>query len=149
MREVRQIAISFEPPRAVSGRLVRSLGHQSLVLPVEQRSRRAVGSMDLRVTVVTGPSHDLVAVRSTGQSMAKSVTIRAKPGPRHFQHELIDRAVGFMTVQAVHANRLVFEQERSALFGMTLVASVVDRSCPQQVFIRGAVRLMAIGAGYL
>src|SRR5664279_2382857 len=81
--------------------------------------------------------------------MTISMALRAQPRPRDLQHGLVDRAVGFMTVQAVGANRRVFEQERSALFGMTLVASVVDRGRPQQNFIRGAVRLMAIGAGHV
>ena len=81
--------------------------------------------------------------------MPHSVALGAEPWPRNLQHELVDRAVRFVTVQAVRTNRRVFEQERSALFGMTLVASVVDRRGPQQFFIRGAVRLMAIGAGDL
>ena len=105
--------------------------------------------MDLGVTVVTGTPHDLVGVRTAGQSMTKSVALRAKPGPRNLQHELVDRAVRVMTVQAVLANRRMFEQERPALLGMALVASLIDRCGPEQRLIRGAVRLMAVGADHL
>ena len=51
-----------------------------------------------------------------------------------------------MTVVAVLAHRGVFEQERPALFGVTLVASVVDRIRPQQRFGVAAVRIVAIRA---
>src|SRR5450631_1526137 len=77
------------------------------------------------------------------------MTLRAQSWPRNLQHELVDRAVRLMTVQAVGANRRMLEQERSALLGMALVASVIDRGGPQQSFIRGAVRLMAVGADHL
>src|SRR5450759_3693980 len=105
--------------------------------------------MNLGVTVVTGASHDLIAVWTSGRSMTKAVALRAQPRPRNLQHELVDRAVSFMTVEAVHTNRRVFEQEGSALLGMTLVASVIDGRCPQQTFIRRAVRIMAVGADHL
>ena len=81
--------------------------------------------------------------------MAKPVALRAKPRPRNLQQVLVDRAVRVVTVQAIFPDRRVFEQERSALFGMTLVAGVVDRGGPQQRFIRRAVRLMAVGADHL
>ena len=116
---------------------------------MEERPRRTVGSMDLGMTVVTGTPHDRVIVRTTGQSMTKPVALLAQPRTRDLQRELVDRAMGLMAVQAVHTNRLVLEQERSALLGMTLVAIVIDGRFAQQARIRGAVRLMAIGAGDL
>src|ERR1700686_4002653 len=105
--------------------------------------------MNLGVTVVTGTSHDLVAAEAGGRRVTKPVAFRAQPWPRNLQHELVDRAVRVMTVQAVLANRCMFEQEGSALLGMALVASVIDRCGPQQSLVRGAVRLMAVGADHL
>ena len=85
--------------------------------------------MNLSVTVVTGTSHDLVTVRPGGQSMSKAVALRAEAWARNLQHELVDRTVGVVTIQAVLANQGMLEQERPALLGVTLVASVIDRSC--------------------
>src|SRR5262245_8434948 len=43
----------------------------------------------------------------------------------------------------------MLEQERPALFGVALVASVVDRVLPQQRFGGAAVRIVAVRAGDL
>ena len=67
----------------------------------------------------------------------------AEPRPRHFQHVFGAAAVGVVTAQAIFPHRSMFEKERSPLFGMALVASVVDRVflqhrlCPADDLLRG------------
>ncbi len=51
-----------------------------------------------------------------------------------------------MAAQAILAHRFVLEQKWSALLGVTLVASVVDRIFLQERLGRTAVRVMAVGA---
>ena len=70
-------------------------------------------------------------------------------GRETFGQVLIDRAVRVVTVQAIFPNRRMFEQERSALLGVTFVASVIDGGFFPQAFGGRAVRLMAICAGHL
>ena len=62
----------------------------SLFLAMEERPRWAVGSVNLGVTVVTGASHDLVAVETSSRTVTKPVALRAQPRPRNLQHGLID-----------------------------------------------------------
>ncbi len=68
----------------------------------------------------------------------------AEPRPRHFQHVFGIAAVGVVTAQAIFPHRSMFEKERSSLFGMALVASVVDRVFLQHRLGRAAVRIVAI-----
>lgn len=76
--------------------------------------------------------------------MTEIMTLVAHAWARYSQGELIDRAMRFMAVQTVLAHRQMLEQERSALLGMTLVASRVDRFSFQQRLGDAAVRVMTI-----
>src|SRR5258708_39346418 len=78
--------------------------------------------------------------------MADCVAVVAQPRERCFQRELVDRAVRIVAAQAILAHRFVLEQKWSALLGVTLVASVVDRIFLQERLGRTAVRVMAVGA---
>ena len=74
------------------------------------------------------------------------MTLLAQARPRNLQQEVIVRAVRIVTVQAILGHRRVLPQERPALLGMALEASLVDGRRLQQVFAVAAVRIMAIRA---
>ena len=61
-------------------------------------------------------------------AVAEAVALEAQPRAHHLQRVLVHGAVRIVTVVAVLAHRLVFEQERSALLGVAGVANVVDRN---------------------
>jgi len=105
--------------------------------------------MNLRMTVLARPAHGELRIHSGSHPMGYRVALIAEPRPRHFQHVLVDRAVRVVAVQAILAHRRVLEQERPALFGMTLVASVIDRIGAQHRLGEAAMRIMAIRAGDL
>ena len=102
--------------------------------------------MDHGVTVLAGSAHRKVTIRSGCFPVADRVALEAQPRARHFQRELVDRAMRIVTVQAILAHRRMLEQERSALFGVAGVAIVVDRILPQQSLGGAAVRIMTIRA---
>src|SRR4051794_5241920 len=81
--------------------------------------------------------------------MTHAMAFGAEPRPRHFQHVFGIAAVGVVTAQAIFPYRGMFEKERSPLFGMALVASVVDRVFLQHRFGGAAVRIVAVRAGHL
>lgn len=76
--------------------------------------------------------------------MVKAVALGAQPWPRDLKKEFVHRAVRIMAVQAILSHRGMLEQEWSPLFGVALVASVIDRIFAQQRFGEAAVRIMTI-----
>src|SRR6266567_3945930 len=78
-----------------------------------------------------------------------SALIPVQPRPRDLQKELIHRAMRVMAETAVLAHRRMLEQEWPALFGVALVASVVDRIAAQHRLGVGSVRIMTIRAHHL
>src|SRR5450759_4027573 len=113
---------------------------------MEQRSRWAVRAMDCVVAVLTRTSHGLYSRRPIAKPVTKAVAFGAQARSRDLEKVFVHRAMRIVAVQAVLAHRRVFEQERSALLGMALVAIVVDRIRPQQPFGEGSVRIMTIRA---
>lgn len=111
--------------------------HQFAHLPMQEGSGRAVAPVNLLVAVVAAPARRVdhrattaargLTVRITGLPVARAVALQAKPWARHLERGLVDRAVRIMAVHAVFAHGEMLEQERSALLGMALVASVIDR----------------------
>src|SRR6266536_3149976 len=78
--------------------------------------------------------------------MVKSVALGAQSRSRDFQESFVHRAVRFVAVQAILTHGGMLEQEWSPLFGMALIASVIDRIFAQQRFGKGTVWIMAIRA---
>ena len=105
--------------------------------------------MDRSVAVLTSPPHALDSRRPAVKPVTKAVAFGAQPRPRNFQKEFVHRAMRIVAVRTVLAHRSVFEQEWSALLGMALVASVVDRVLAQHRFGGTAVRIMTVRAGHL
>src|SRR5215831_13223024 len=102
------------------------------------------------MAVLARPSERLDRSRTAEYgAVAEAMTLGAYPWPRHFQHIFIGAAVRVVTAQAILPHRCMLEQERSALFGVALVAVVVDRVFPQHCFGGGAVRIVTVRAGDL
>ena len=105
--------------------------------------------MDQGVTVLAGSAHGELRSQSS-LPMTYCVALVAQSRPGHFQRVLIDRAMRVVTVEAVFAHWRMLEQERSALFSVALVASVIDRIGPQHRLtgshVRATVWIMAIRA---
>src|SRR5450759_4458745 len=116
---------------------------------MEQRSRWAVRAMDCVVAVLTRTSHGLYSRRPIAKPVTKAVAFGAQPRSRDLEKVFVHRAMRIVAVHAVLAHRRVFEQERSALLGMALVAIVVDRVLAQHRFGGTAVRIMTVRAGHL
>src|SRR6266567_1624909 len=116
-----------------------------------QYSRRRIGAVDLGMTVLAGSTEcadlERAALQETG--MAEAVALRAQPRTRDPQKELIHRAMRVMAEAAVLAHGRMLEQEWPALFGVALVASVVDRIAAQHRLGVGSVRIMTIRAHHL
>src|ERR1700680_2889124 len=101
------------------------------------------------MAILARPSHRILREGPGALSMAKTVTIEAQPRTREFQRVFVDGAVSVVAYEAVLAHRLVLEQERAALLGGALVASIVDRIFLQQRLGEAAVRIMTVRADHL
>ncbi len=77
------------------------------------------------------------------------VALLAQEGNRGDKESILIRPMRGMAIQATLANRGMFEQERAAFLGMTLVAGLVDGVRLQQGIGERAVRIVAIVAAHL
>ena len=104
--------------------------------------------MNQRVAVLAGAAHGELRPHP-GLCMADRMAPVAEPWPRHLQQELVDRAMRIVAVQAILAHRRVLKEERPTLFGVALVAIVVDRDLAQEPFGGATVRIVTIRTGDL
>src|ERR1043165_246454 len=108
--------------------------------------------MDLRMAVLALAIDRVDGLRVAGvgrMSAQRAVARLAEPRPRNLEHEVVGRAVGVVTVRAVLPHRGVLEQERSALFGVALVAGVIGGRLLEQRIAEASMRVMAAAAGHL
>src|SRR5215510_608026 len=116
------------------------------------RPARVVRTMDLLVAILAlaiEREDRLWIAWVAGMAGEIGVALLAQARPRHLQHEVVHRAVRIVAIRAVLTHRRVLEQERTALLGMALVASVVGRCVAQQGLRVAAMGVMAVGAGHL
>ena len=73
------------------------------------------------------------------------MALLAKPGFPYGQHARLIGAVGIMAVGAIFPDRLMFPQERTAFFGMTLVTDLVNGVFSQLMRAGGTMGIMTIG----
>ena len=105
--------------------------------------------MYFRMTILALPADRLDGQGPAGRAVTERVAFRADSWPRNLEHELVHRAVRIVAIRAILAHRRVLEEERSALFGVALVASVVNGICLQQTLGGAAMRVMTVGTDHL
>jgi hypothetical protein len=66
--------------------------------------------------------------------MVNAVALGTEPRPRNLEKEFVHRAVRIVAVQAILTHGGVLKKEWSPLFGVALIASVVDRIFAEQRF---------------
>ena len=74
------------------------------------------------------------------------VTPLAEHGFFHDQQGLVRRAMRIVAVEAAFTNRRMLIEERPTLFGVALIALVIDGVRGNQALGLGAVRVVAVGA---
>ena len=77
------------------------------------------------------------------------VALLTQEGNGRQQQRVLIRAMRRMAIQAVLANRGVFEQKRAALLGVALVARLVDRVRFQEGAGKRSERIVAVIAAHL
>ena len=80
--------------------------------------------------------------------IGRRVAVQAQEWHFFLEQPRIYGAMRIVAVGALFANGLVFPQHRTALVGVTAIASVVDPHLPQQIGACRAMRIVAIGADH-
>jgi hypothetical protein len=115
-----------------------------------------VRTVNIRVTIQTGITHDLVVVRTDrcliigGRGMARRdmTALAEERQPRH-EHMLVMRAMRIMAIQTIFAHRRMLIKERSALIRVTGVASLIGGISIEHLRRRGPVWIVTGGAVHL
>ena len=137
---------------------------------LETRARWVIAAVNLRVAILARASDDtrihrqccrwcgrpqrtIAQCRLPGLKQLSRVAIGdvmallAQKRTRGLQQLIVIRSVWIVASHAIFAHGRVFPDKRPALFGVTLIAGVVDRIRFQQRFRGRAVRIVAIDAG--
>ena len=114
-----------------------------------------VAAVHIGVAIGAGPADRAVArgnirvrIDRAGVTRVVVALLAQERGPRREQL-VVHGTVRVVTLGTIVLHGFVFEQERAALLGVTLVAGLVGRGLDQHVVALGAVRIVAIGAGDL
>lgn len=125
-------------------------------LPGKVLARGMVRTVNIRMTIQTGISHDLVMVcingrqiiRGRGMARRDMTALAKERKPRH-EHMLIVRAMWIMAIQTIFAHRRMLIKERSTLIRVTGVASLIGGISIEHLRRRGPVWIVTGGAVHL
>lgn len=107
-----------------------------MLLALQYRTRRVIGTVDLRVAVQTRPIEGKYGLLRQGTRLVATLHVALLAEARHLgdQHLVIGGPVSIVADHAVFFDRRMLPKDWGFLFAVALVAFIVDRFGINQSF---------------